>query len=116
MLLKNLVKIIFVIASVAAENLPEYTKCIGLTGESGFFEVLERPAIKEKSTISLEVKANNCDVISLSFSNGDDYSLTVQNIVFPEIGPIHKFDLFAVCNGLWHNGTRFKFNLNISMF
>lgn len=108
MWLKSFVKIIFIIASVAAGSLSEYDECIRFEGESGFFTLKERTPIKDRSTISMEVKAYNCDGISLTFWNADDYSLTVKNFYFPTHGPISKFNVFDACNGLWHNGISNK--------
>lgn len=110
--LGNFIQITLIIASVATDTI--HQDCIHFEKESGFVQLLPTPVVREKSVISMEVKAYNCDDISLTIHNGKNYKLTVHNegMYSTDDGNIEGFELCGTCNGLWHEGI---LNVVISM-
>lgn len=103
MWLRNFGQIVLIIASISAtSNEPD--RCIHFEKESGFVLLLPSPVFNNKSILRMEVKAYNCDEISLTIHNGKNYTLTVQNERIPDDGNVDRFDISSSCNGLWHDG------------
>lgn len=106
MLLRYFSPIILITASVATSNVRQ--DCVYFEGESGFIELLPAPVVRNNSVLSMEVKAYNCDEISLTIHNGKNYKLTVQNegMFNRDDGIVDRFEISGSCNGLWHEGIQ----------
>lgn len=99
MLSINYVHVVLFIVSVSSGNFLQNDKCVYFESESGFIKLLDAPSLKENSTISMEVKAYNCDAISIRLNNGENYNLIVSDPVLRK-----SFEIFSSCIGLWQEG------------
>lgn len=104
MLLKKCCQLILLIVSVTTSYIR--SECISFEKESGFIRLLPTPIVNNNSVISMEVKAYNCDDLSLTIHNGKNFKLTVHNegMFGTDDGSIHRFKIFGSCTGLWNEG------------
>lgn len=92
------------IVGVTAENA--YDKCIFFDNGSGFVKLSALVSNEKPVKIRMEVKAYNCDDISLTLSIGNKYKFMtpIRGSLIEINNEIDDYDINSPCNGLWHNG------------